>query len=498
MRMFVDNLPALIVVIPLLMAAVTALVPSRLSNLAWLMALFSTGTSFSAAWLNKSAAEGMRVSYALGGWPPPWGIEFVTDGASALVTVVISGLAFASTIYSKPLIYNEISRGDVPRVYAAWQLTVGALLGLVMTADAFNLFVFLEISALSSVTLIAMGAGKNRQALVAAYNYLVIGAVGATFYVMGVGFLYAMTGTLNMADLAERLPEVTAKTPVFVGMAFMIAGIFVKAAVFPVHMWLPAAYGYAPTAVTALLAAVATKASIYVLGRLLFTVFDGLGEVTSLLLNWVVLPLSLMAIFAGTILAIWEKDLKKLLAQYSIAQIGYITLGLGLGTSAGISAGFIHIANHALIKGGMFMAVGGLALALGKRANISNIEGLGRVMPITASALTVCGLSLIGLPLTAGFISKVYLVLAIIASEYWMIAALVLLSSALSVIYLWKIMEAIWMKPAPHGQIISENPAVYLPLWAITLLNIWLGIDASFVTTSADAAAFALMTGAGS
>ena len=308
MRMFVDNLPALIVVIPLLMAAVTALVPSRLSNLSWLMALFSTGTSFSAAWLNKSAAEGMRVSYALGGWPPPWGIEFVTDGASALVTVVISGLAFASTIYSKPLIYNEISRGDVPRVYAAWQLTVGALLGLVMTADAFNLFVFLEISALSSVTMIAMGAGRNRQALVAAYNYLVIGAVGATFYVMGVGFLYAMTGTLNMADLAERLPEVTAKTPVFVGMAFMIAGIFVKAAVFPVHMWLPAAYGYAPTAVTALLAAVATKASIYVLGRLLFTVFDGLGEVTSLLLNWVVLPLSLMAIFAGTILAIWEKE----------------------------------------------------------------------------------------------------------------------------------------------------------------------------------------------
>jgi len=498
MRMFVDNLPALIVVIPLLMAAVTALVPSRLSNLAWLMALLSTGTSFSAAWLNKSAAEGGSISYALGGWPPPWGIEFVTDGASALVTVVISGLAFASTIYSKPLIYNEISRGDVPRVYAAWQLTVGALLGLVMTADAFNLFVFLEISALSSVTMIAMGAGRNRQALVAAYNYLVIGAVGATFYVMGVGFLYAMTGTLNMADLAERLPGVAAKAPVLVGMAFMVAGIFVKAAVFPVHMWLPAAYGYAPTAVTALLAAVATKASIYVLGRLLFTVFEGLGDVTGLLLNWVVLPVSLMAIFAGTILAIWEKDLKKLLAQSSIAQIGYITLGLGLGTSAGISAGFIHIANHALIKGGMFMAVGGLALALGKRANISNIEGFGRVMPITASALTVCGLSLIGLPLTAGFISKVYLVLAIIASEYWMIAALVLLSSALSVIYLWKIMEAIWMKPAPHGLKITENPAVYLPLWVITLLNIWLGIDASFFTTSADAAALALMTGAGS
>lgn len=498
MRVFLDNLPAFIVVTPLLISALTALIPSRLSHLAWLLALLSTGFSLSAAWLNKSAAEGMRVSYALGGWPPPWGIEFITDGASALVTVVISGLAFVSTVYAKPLIENEISKGDIPRVYSAWQLTIGALLGLVMTADAFNLFVFLEISALSAVTLIAMGAGRDRRALVAAYNYLVIGAVGATFYVMGVGFLYAMTGTLNMADLADRLPDVTTRVPVYVGMAFMVAGIFVKAAVFPVHMWLPGAYGFAPTAVSALLAAVATKASIYVLGRLLFTVFDDLGEVTDLMLNWVVLPLSLSAIFVGTILAIWERDLKKLLAQSSIAQIGYITLGFGLGTSAGISAGFIHIANHALIKGGMFMAVGGLALALGRRAGINNIEGLGRLMPVTTSALTICGLSLIGLPLTAGFISKVYLVLAIIASEYWMIAALVLVSSALSVIYLWKIMEAIWMKPAPHGVTINENPAVYIPLWLITILNIWLGIDATFVTLSADAAALALLTGAGS
>ncbi|XDZ66830.1 proton-conducting transporter membrane subunit [Alphaproteobacteria bacterium LSUCC0684] len=498
MSVFFENLPALVVVTPLLMAAVTAVMPARLANLAWMLALASTATSLIAAWLNKAAAGGERISYALGGWPPPWGIEFVTDGASGLVTVVISSLAFASTIYAKPLIENEIAKGDIPRVYAAWQLTVGALLGLVMTADAFNLFVFLEISALSAVTLIAMGAGKDRRALIAAYNYLVIGAVGATFYVMGVGFLYAMTGTLNMADLAERLPDVTSRAPVYVGMAFMVAGIFVKAAVFPVHMWLPAAYGFAPTAVSALLAAVATKASIYVLGRLIFTVFHDLGEIVDLMLEWVVLPVSLMAIFVGTILAIWARDLKTLLAQSSIAQIGYITLGFGLGTSAGISAGFIHIANHALIKGGMFMAVGAIALALGKRAGIGTIEGFGRLMPVTASALTICGLSLIGLPLTAGFISKVYLVLAIIASDYWMIAALVLLSSALSLIYLWKMMEALWMKPAPHGVIIKENPAVYLPLWLIALANIWFGIDATLVTSSAEAAAAALMAGAGS
>jgi len=498
MNLLLENLPALVVITPLLIAAVTALLPARLSTHAWLLAGASIGTSLVAAVVNMRFAAGGRVSYELGGWPPPWGIEFVTDGASALVAVAISGLAFASTLYAKPLIENEIHQSDIPRVYAAWQLTTGALLGLVMTADAFNLFVFLEISALSAVTLIAMGAGTDRRALTAAYNYLVIGAIGATFYVMGVGFCYAMTGTLNMADLAVRLPLASAQAPVFVGMAFMVAGIFVKAAVFPVHIWLPAAYGYAPTAVSTLLAAVATKASIYVLGRLLFTVFDGLGEVMDMVLAWVLMPLSLMAIFAGTILAIWESDLKKLLAQSSIAQIGYITLGFALGTSAGISAGFIHIANHAMIKGGLFMAVGAIAMASGKRAGMETIAGLGRVMPITASALTICGLSLIGLPLTAGFISKLFLVLAIIASDYWMIAALVMLSSALSLIYLWKIMEALWMKPAPHDLAIRENPAVYLPLWLITLANIWFGVDATFVTSSADAAAAALMMGTGS
>ena len=229
-----------------------------------------------------------------------------------------------------------------------------------MTGDAFNLFVFLEISALAAVTLVAMGGNQDRRALIAAYNYLVIGAIGATFYVIGVGFSYAVTGTLNMADLAIRLPQAEAETAVFVAFAFMIGGILVKAAVFPVHIWLPAAYGYAPSAVSTLLAAVATKAAIYVLARVLFTVFAGYEATSEIVLTWVVMPLSIAAIFVGTILAIRENDLKVLLAQSSIAQIGYITLGFSLATGSGIAAGFIHIANHALIKGGLFMAVGAL------------------------------------------------------------------------------------------------------------------------------------------
>lgn len=490
MPLFADHIPVLIVVFPLLMSAVVALIPSR--GIAWGLALLATGLSFYCALVGLTSHDGVRVSYHLGGWPPPWGIEFVADYASLLVACVVSGLSFASTIYAKALIENEIYESLISKAYGAWLLAVGGILGLVLTGDAFNLFVFLEISSLATVTLISLGGRQDRRALIAAFNYLIIGAIGATFYVIGVGFCYAITGTLNMADLALRLPEATAQAPLLVGFAFMVAGILVKAAVFPVHIWLPAAYGYAPSAVSTMLAAVATKASIYVLARIAYTVFGGTEDMVTLIMEWVLLPLSIMAIFVGTVLAIMENDLKKLLAQSSIAQIGYITLGLSLGNVLGISAGFIHIVNHALIKGGLFMAAGALAVAMARRVSITGLKGMGRAMPITASAMMVCGLSLIGLPLTAGFISKVYLVLALAASADWWIVGLVLVSSALSLVYFWRIVEAMWMQPLPASGKVQENPLIYGPLWGIALLNIWLGVDAQQVVDFSSKAAMAI------
>ena len=495
--MIASHFPALIVVVPLLMAVVVALLPH--AGMSWLLTLAAVGCSFLiAATQIGQVSDGSIISYHLGGWPPPWGIEFVADAASMLVVVVMTGLAFASTLYAKVLIENEIENSVIPRFYAAWLLAIGGLLGLVMTGDAFNLFVFLEISSLAAVTLVAMGGNADRRALIAAYNYLVIGAIGATFYVIGVGFSYAVTGTLNMADLAIRLPQVEAEAAVFVAFAFMIGGILVKAAVFPVHIWLPAAYGYAPSAVSTLLAAIATKAAIYVLARIIFTIFASYEAPSELVLTWVVMPFSIAAIFIGTILAIRENDLKILLAQSSIAQIGYITLGFSLASGAGVAAGFIHIANHALIKGGLFMAVGAIAIAIGSRATITSIKGLGRAMPITSTALLVCGLSLVGLPLTAGFISKVYLVLALVSSSLWLVTGLVLISSALSLVYFWRIVEAMWMTPRENDTELKENPLVYVPLWLIALANIYFGLDAGMVVHAARAAATSLgLEGAG-
>ena len=285
------NLPALLVVVPLLLAPISTLF--TFAGLGWAIALLGTGASLIFALLLQSVTEtGARISYHLGNWEPPWGIEFVVDSASSLTLVVMSGLGFLATLAARQLVINEIAEKDIGKFYAAWLLVSGGLFGLVMTADAFNLFVFLEISALASVILIGMGAGTDRRALVAAYHYLVIGAVGATFYVIGVGFIYAMTGSLNMVDIANRIPDASGSAAIYVGFGFMVAGILVKAAIFPVHIWLPAAYSYAPSAVSTLLASIATKAALYVLARILFTVFGGMPDVVTIALSNVIVPLA--------------------------------------------------------------------------------------------------------------------------------------------------------------------------------------------------------------
>ena len=291
----IANLPALVVAIPLLLAPVAALIP--FAALTWALAVAGTGGAlFCAVMLMGATAGGKSFSYALGSWPPPWGIEFVVDPVSAFTVLVMAALAFVATLFARTALLAEIAEADAGKAYSAWLLACGGLSGLVMTGDAFNLFVFLEISALSSVILIALGAGKDRRALIAGYNYLVIGAVGATFYVIGVGFIYAVTGSLNMADLAERIPQVPQTTVVMVGFGFMMAGLLVKAAIFPVHVWLPAAYAFAPSAVSALLAAIATKASLYVIARVMFGMFAGVPDLAGFAAEFILVPLALLVL----------------------------------------------------------------------------------------------------------------------------------------------------------------------------------------------------------
>ena len=487
MDILIKNLPILVVLCPLMTSLLVVLIPNIFFS--WGLTALSTFLTFLfSILLYQEIQIHSYISYAIGKWMPPIGIEYIIDKVAIIPIIIISGISFIATIFAYKIMPEEIEKKSMSKVYSLWLLAIAGLIGLVTTGDAFNLFVFLEISSLASVALVAMGAQKDKQALVAAYNYLIIGAVGATLYVIGVGLLYGITGTLNMADLTNRINDLNNNKALIAGFGFMIIGIMVKAAVFPLHIWLPRAYAYAPSAVSVLLAATATKASLYILARILFSIFENSENLVNNTLLFVILPLSIIAMFAGTIMAIYEKDIKRLLAHSSVAQIGYITLAFSIGTKASIAAGFIHMFNHAIIKGGLFIAITSIGFYIKKRVTINNLSGLGRAVPITFFCFVLCSLSLAGLPLTAGFISKLYLIKASISSDGIWIAILILISSALSVVYLWKMIEVLWMREAKKI-VIKENPKIYLSLIIITFLNIYFGLDASLVVNGSFEAA---------
>ena len=494
MNFLIDDAPALVVVLPLIVSAIIAFMPS--SRWPWIISMITLVVHLFISFelLSMVQTSGV-ILYEFGNWQPPWGIAFKIDGINIGLQIIFSSFVLITTFYSRKIFLSEIHPDDSGKAYSLWLLAVGSLNGIILTNDIFNLFVFLEISALSSISLIALGAGMNRKALLAAFNYLIIGAIGATFYVIGVGFAYSMTGTLNMSDLVIQLSQYsTGQLAIFAGMSFMLIGLMVKSAVFPLHLWLPPAYSYAPSAVSTLFAALATKAILYFFVRLIYEVFIFYDHYLIIFLDYVLMPLSVSAIFVGTIIAIYQDDIKKLLAYSSIAQIGYITLAFSMNDQSGITAGFIHIFNHALIKGGLFMAIGYFAFSSQDRVTLSSINGYGQKYPITSFALLICGVSLIGIPLTNGFVSKLYLFQALYYNHMFITIALVAISSALAVIYFWKIVESLWFSSI-KTKVVSEDPAIYIPLWIVAISIIIFGVFSAPIVELANMASINLFGG---
>jgi multicomponent Na+:H+ antiporter subunit D len=325
-----------------------------------------------------------------------------------------------------------------------------------------------------------------------------MGTIGATFYVIGIGLLYMMTGTLNMADLAQRLPQVAETRTILVALAFLTVGMSLKLALFPLHLWLPNAYCYAPSMVTAFLAATATKVGVYVLLRIFFSVFGAAYVFEAMPVGKILLTLAILAMFAASTVAIFQNNVKRMLAYSSVAQIGYIVLGISFASVTGLTGGIVHLFNHAVTKGALFLVLGCVFLRLGS-VRLDDMAGLGRAMPLTMAAFVVGGLSLIGLPLTAGFISKWYLILAALEAGWWPVAALVVLSSLLAVVYVWRVVEVVYFRPAPGGgaQAVREAPLdMLIPAWILIAAIVYFGLDTSFSVGVAGRAA-ALLLGAG-
>jgi multicomponent Na+:H+ antiporter subunit D len=398
--------------------------------------------------------------------------------------------------YAKRTVDAEIPMSRVYLFYTMLLLCETGLLGIAITGDAFNLFVFLEISSLSSYVLISLG--KDRRCLTAAYRYLIMGTIGATFYIIGVGLMYMVTGTLNIADLAILVSEMVDSRTIHAALAFLTVGLALKAALFPLHMWLPNAYAYAPSAVTVFLAATATKVAIYAFIRVVFTIFGDIDILAALPIRYLLMGLAIAAMFAGSAVAIYQNNAKRLLAYSSVAQIGYMILGISMDSVTGVTAGIVHLFNHALMKGALFMALGAIMLQTGS-VDLRDMRGIGHRMPLTMAAFVVGGLSLIGVPLTAGFVSKWYLIQAALEAGWWPLAVLIVFSSLLAVIYIWRIVEIAYLQPnleMPKARE-PEPMSLLIPMWVLAGATIYFGVDATTTLGIAGLAAQALLAGGG-
>lgn len=484
------HLPILQVIVPL-MAAPLCLILSR-PRLVWLFALITSGLAFliSGLILQQVMASG-TIIYELSGWQAPWGIEYRIDQLNAFLLLIISAISTVVLIAADTSIKQEIPAEKQTYFYILYLLSLTGMLGIVATGDAFNVFVFLEVSSLSAYALISLG--KDRRALWAAFQYLIMGTIGATFILIGIGLMYQMTGTLNMHDLSIRLPAVEHTRTVFTAYAFVIVGICLKLALFPLHLWLPNAYAYAPSIVTAFFAATATKVAVYLLIRFTFSVFGLSFSFTAVPLQILFLVFGLLGIFVASTAAIYQTNVKHLFAYSSIAQIGYMIVGFSMTTITGLTATLLHLFNHALMKGALFLALAAVMYRIG-RVQLSQFQGLGRQMPLTMAAIVIGGLSLIGVPLTVGFVSKWYLILATLENGWWPVAVLILLGSLLAVVYVWRIIETAYFKPLLAGSgTIKEAPLSFLiPVWILVIANIYFGIDTRLSVQVAQSAAQSL------
>ena len=489
------HLPILQVILPLLGAVLAAFL--RRGRAAFVLALI-------VSWILPLVAGGLLwqvmrtgpVSYAIGGWEPPWGIEYRVDLLNAPVLVLVSVVGAATISFAYRSIASEIAEDRQAWFYCMHLLCLTGLLGITVTGDAFNAFVFLEISSLATYVLIALG--RDRRALLAAFQYLVMGTIGATFYVIGVGLLYLLTGTLNMVDIAGRLaPAWTDHSrAVVAALAFVTVGLSLKLALFPLHAWLPNAYAFAPSWVTAFLSATATKVAIYLLIRYFFSIFGVAIDFRALPITEIVIWLSVAAMVIASLMAVFEPNLKRMLAYSSVAQIGYITLGIGLADQAGLTGGLVHIVNHALMKGALFLAAGAILFRVGT-VDIAELAGIGRKMPVTMTAFTIAGFGLVGTPGTVGFITKWYLAIGALDRGWWVLVFVIVASSLIALVYVGRVLETAWMRePSPklsHG---ADPPlSMTLPLVVLAAATIYFGVDTRWTVGIADSTAKVLLAG---
>lgn len=442
----------------------------------WIAQLVSLIVFFMSCRLLAMGWHGEVLTYELGGWQPPLGIAYRLELFNVFFVFLLTLASSIMVFYARfEVSYPPARRPDL--FYALWMACLAGMTGIAVSDDLFNIFVFLEIASLSTYALVACAPGNN--AVRAVWRYLLMGSIGAIFFLVGVGYLYMMTGTLNLSDMQSLLPAVSHTRTVLAALAFISAGIALKAALFPLHAWLPDVYTHAQSVTSAFLSATSSKVALYLLVKIVFGVFGvGLG-VQQFGFDNILMLLSAGGILYASALAIKQNNCKRMLAYSSIAHIAYITASFSLVHADGVKAGLIVLFSHALIKGSLFLALGCAVYRLGA-CRLEQLNGLSRRMPWTSAAIILGGLSLIGVPLSAGFIAKWYLFEVFIAEGSWWMVMVLVAGSLLAVAYVWRLFSAVWLHPAGrHTVPVREAPfGLLFSVWLLIAINVYIGVHA--------------------
>jgi len=395
--------------------------------------------------LSSRVLSGDKVTYHLGGWQGPLGISLVVDGLSFFFSLIVLGLGLLVIVYSMP----ERSYGRT--YYFLLLVSLSSMIGVIYTADIFNMYVFYELLSLAVYLLIAYP--KTGVTLRASFNYLIMGGVGLSFFLLGVGFLYAMTGTLDIFHIADRLPAAFNSSTRMVLMSFVLiaTGMGIKIAVFPLHGWLPDAHSMAPSPVSALLSGVAVKIGIYCLIRVVYTAFS--TEMFFLInIHNLLMFLGVVSLLFGASMAMAQTDLKRLLAYSTINQLGIVLIGLGIGTELGLTGALFHVLNHAIMKSALFFCAGIMITETGTR-DIQGFSGFGRKQPAITFAFVIASLGMIGIPPINGFASKWLICLAAVEAGYTFLVVIILIASTIAAAYYFRVIQVLFSSSLKQGPI---------------------------------------------
>ena len=432
-----DTLLGVVIALPIIASVVPLVVSFWREEVGWHVALVAlTANAFLVAEVVRSFVTEGRLSHEVGGVAVPYGIELAVDGLSVPVMVVVAVVSLGTLAYTK----NAGPRSN--SFYSGYLLLTGGLMGVTVTGDVFNLYVFIEITGLTAYALIASG-GDGRSAY-AALKYLLVGTVGASLYLIGVAYAFVVTGTLNMADLSVRLAEVGyGNTVVLASFAFVVAGLAVKVALFPLHTWQPDAYAAAPYGVAAYVSALVSTVSAYALGRLVLTVYTPEFLASNPIVSSGLVYFGALSIVAGSVLAVLQTDVRRLLAYSSVSQFGLVVVGFGIASPTSVFGSVVTLFGHAVVKGALFFAAGLIAYRLGV-TKLDEYEGVATKMPYAGASFAVLALTLVGVPPAVGFVGKWYVALGAVRAGETGVAVVVFASTLLTLMYVARLVDRMY------------------------------------------------------